>query len=387
MKNILLLFSIVLSAAASCNNKPIEEYPENNPEGQIQLVEAFPNLSFTRPVDFQSPKDGSNRIYVVEQEGIISSFQNEESAREKKEFLDIRSRVDDNHNEEGLLGLAFHPNFKENGYFYVNYTSSDSETLVSRFTVSSSDPTKAEPGSELVLLRFDQPYGNHNGGQVAFGPDGYLYISTGDGGSGGDPKGNGQNLNSLLGAILRIDVDQASGSKNYGIPADNPFINRSMAMPEIYAYGLRNPWRMSFDPANGRLWAADVGQNAYEEVDIIEAGKNYGWNEMEGLHTYKSGKNSPEYVAPVLEISQDTGDKSITGGYVYRGKSAPSLTGKYIFADYVSGRIYALSENSDGTFSNQTLMDTRLNISSFGLDQNNELFICAFDGKVYKLKE
>jgi glucose/arabinose dehydrogenase len=160
-----------------------------------------------------------------------------------------------------------------------------------------------------------------------------------------------------------------------------------MAQPEIYAYGLRNPWRISFDKESGRLWAADVGQNAYEEVDIIEVGKNYGWNDMEGLHTYQSGENSSEYTAPVLEISQDTGDKSITGGYVYRGTAAPSLTGQYIFADYVSGRIYALSENSDGTFSNQTLMDTRLNIASFGLDQQNELYICAFDGKIYKLKE
>lgn len=351
------------------------------------MVEAYPNLRFTRPVDFQSPNDGTDRVFVAEQEGKISFFENDETVSETTEFLDISSKVDDNHNEEGLLGLAFHPNFRENGYFYVNYTASSSETLISRFTISSSDPNKADPGSELVLLRFDQPYGNHNGGQVAFGPDGYLYISTGDGGSGGDPKGNGQNLNTLLGAILRIDVDQTSGSKNYGIPADNPFVNRSMAQPEIYAYGLRNPWRISFDKESGRLWAADVGQNAYEEVDIIEVGKNYGWNDMEGLHTYQSGENSSEYTAPVLEISQDTGDKSITGGYVYRGTAAPSLTGQYIFADYVSGRIYALSENSDGTFSNQTLMDTRLNIASFGLDQQNELYICAFDGKIYKLKE
>ncbi|KPM48434.1 PQQ-dependent sugar dehydrogenase [Jiulongibacter sediminis] len=387
MKNLSLLFLALISMAPSCNNKPKVEYPENNNGGNLELVEAYPNLRFTRPVDFQSPNDGSNRVFVVEQEGKISFFKNDETVSETTEFLDISSKVDDNHNEEGLLGLAFHPNFRENGYFYVNYTASSSETLISRFTISSSDPNKADPGSELVLLRFDQPYGNHNGGQVAFGPDGYLYISTGDGGSGGDPKGNGQNLNTLLGAILRIDVDQTSGSKNYGIPADNPFVNRSMAQPEIYAYGLRNPWRISFDKESGRLWAADVGQNAYEEVDIIEAGKNYGWSDMEGLHTYQSGENSSEYTAPVLEISQDTGDKSITGGYVYRGTSAPSLTGQYIFADYVSGRIYALSENSDGTFSNQTLMDTRLNIASFGLDQQNELYICAFDGKIYKLKE
>lgn len=393
MKLIALLLAGIISGAPSCQksaDKPAQENPDNGinepaPGKDPELVQAFPGLRFQRPVDLTAPTDGTNRIFVVEQEGLISVFENNENVENKTLFLDIKSRVDDNNNEEGLLGLAFHPDYKNNGYFYVNYTVSSSETVISRFKVSASDPNKADPGSELILLRFDQPYGNHNGGQVAFGPDGYLYISTGDGGSGGDPKRNGQNPKTLLGAILRIDVDNPAANKNYGIPADNPFADGQNGRPEVYAFGLRNPWRFSFDKETGRLWVGDVGQNAYEEIDIVEKGKNYGWNQMEGLHTYNSGQNSSDYVAPVLEIPQSTGDKSITGGYVYRGEASPDLTGQYIFADYVSGRIYGLKEQPDGSFQNKTLLDTRLNISSFGLDENRELYLCAFDGKIYKL--
>ena len=393
MKLIALLLAGIISGAPSCQksaDKPTQENPDNGinepvPGKDPELVQAFPALRFQRPVDLTAPADGTNRIFVVEQEGLISVFENNENVENKTLFLDIKSRVDDNNNEEGLLGLSFHPDYKNNGYFYVNYTVSSSETVISRFKVSASDPNKADPASELILLRFDQPYGNHNGGQVAFGPDGYLYISTGDGGSGGDPKRNGQNPKTLLGAILRIDVDNPASNKNYGIPADNPFADGQNGRPEVYAFGLRNPWRFSFDKETGRLWVGDVGQNAYEEIDIVEKGKNYGWNQMEGLHTYNSGQNSSDYVAPVLEIPQSTGDKSITGGYVYRGKASPGLTGQYIFADYVSGRIYGLKEQQDGSFQNKTLLDTRLNISSFGLDENRELYLCAFDGKIYKL--
>ncbi len=395
MKYILVLCAAFICVAPSCR-KNQETPDQQNPDGEnneppagksIELKDAFPSLKFTRPVDLQAPSDGTNRIFVVEQEGLISVFENKEEVAAKKLFLDIKSRVDDNNNEEGLLGLAFHPDYKTNGYFYVNYTVSSSETVISRFKVSATDPNSADPNSELIILRFDQPFGNHNGGQVAFGPDGFLYIATGDGGSGGDPRGNGQNPKTLLGAILRIDVNKTQGGKNYAIPADNPFADGKNGSPEVYAYGLRNPWRMSFDEETGKLWAADVGQNAYEEIDLIEKGKNYGWNKMEGLHTYGSGQNSPDFTAPVLEISQSTGDKSITGGYVYRGKAIPSLAGDYIFADFVSGRIYNLKENSNGTFTNHTLLTTRLNISSFGQDENKELYICAFDGKIYILTQ
>ncbi len=353
---------------------------------ELSLVEAFPNLSFERPVDFQSAKDGSNRVFVVEQEGIISVFENNSTVNKKDVFLDISDAVDDKSNEEGLLGLAFHPNFKSNGFFYLNYTVSSGETLISRFNASTSNPNKAEPNSELVIIRFAQPYGNHNGGQVTFGPDGFLYVSVGDGGSGGDPKENGQNPETLLGSILRIDVDKNQNGLNYGIPEDNPFVIHPTNKKEIYAFGLRNPWRISFDSESGKLWCADVGQNAYEEIDVIEKGANYGWNEMEGLHAYKNGKDSEAFAKPVLEIAQSTGDKSITGGFVYRGALAESLLGQYIFADYVSGRIYALTDKS-GTYINNTLIDSDLNISAFGTDDNQELYICAFDGKIYRFEE
>jgi glucose/arabinose dehydrogenase len=387
MKIILILSSTLLFFTTNFCKKPISEVKLIENKGEIKLVEAFPNLKFVRPIDFQTVNDGSSRVFVAEQEGIISVFSNDSKIGQKETFLDIKNKVDDNDNEEGLLGIAFHPNYKTNGYLYVNYTVSSSQTYISRFTVDANNPNKANPNSELILLKYDQPYGNHNGGQVAFWPDGYLYISVGDGGSGGDPKLNGQNPKTLLGSILRIDVDKPSNGLNYGIPADNPFAKHAANKKEIFAYGLRNPWRISFDSKTGTLWCADVGQNAFEEVDIIVNGGNYGWNEMEGLHSYKSGKNSTDYIAPVLEIPQSSGDKSITGGYVYRGSALPSLVGKYIFADYVSGRIYALTERADGSYSNETLIDTVQNISAFGTDSKNELYICAFDGKIYKLQE
>jgi len=382
------LISFLFLFATGCEEKIVvnSKTDDNVKPKPIQIVEAFPNLLFERPVDLQSAHDGSNRVFVVEQEGVVSVFENTSGVSSKNTFLDISDAVDDKGNEEGLLGIAFHPNFKNNGFFYLNYTVSSSETLISRFSVSAPNPNMADSSSELVLLRFDQPYGNHNGGQVAFGPDGFLYISVGDGGSGGDPKLNGQNPETLLGSILRIDVDKVQNGLNYGIPEDNPFVNHPTNKKEIYAYGLRNPWRLSFDSETKQLWCADVGQNAYEEVDIIEKGANYGWNEMEGLHAFKSGKDSNAFAKPVLEIAQSTGDKSITGGFVYRGASAKNLMGQYIFADYVSGRIYGLSKDG-GSYKNATLIDTDLNISAFGTDDSQELYLCAFDGKIYRFKE
>lgn len=387
MKIAFLFIALLASLAPSCKDSISNNPPVSEENKGLKLVKAFPNLDFRRPVDLQGANDGTNRIFVVEQEGIISSFENKSNVSSKTTFLDITKNVDDDDNEEGLLGLAFHPNYKENGYLYVNYTVESSETFISRFKVSPSDPNKADAASELVLLKYKQPYGNHNGGQVAFGPDGYLYISVGDGGSGGDPQLNGQNPKTLLGSILRIDVNKSENGLNYGIPADNPFANHASNKKEIYAYGLRNPWRMSFDPSTGKLWCADVGQNAFEEVDIIVNGGNYGWNEMEGFHTFKSGSNSAQFIAPIFEIAQSTGDKSITGGYVYRGSSTKSLVGKYVYGDYVSGRIYAMTLNTDNSVENKTLMDSDLAIAAFGTDDKQELYICAFDGKIYKLEE
>lgn len=362
---------------------------------QNELKLAFPNLSFTRPVDLQHPGDGTNRLFVVEQRGVISVFQNDSSVTQKKIFLDIENRVDDTGNEEGLLGLAFHPEYETNGYFYVNYTASNpNRTVVSRFSVNAQNPDSADENSEYEIIGFGQPYSNHNGGQIAFGTsDGFLYIAVGDGGSGGDPQCHAQNLTTILGSILRIDVDTTIGNQHYGIPPDNPFAGNSEGYrEEIYAYGLRNPWRMSFDPVTHWLWAGDVGQNAYEEVDVISKGGNYGWNIYEGFHCYTSApscQTQPCDTAglkmPVVEYSHNLGS-SVTGGYVYRGASVPELQGKYIYGDFGSGRIWSLEYDGVNPPNNIQLMNTTLSIASFGVDQNNELYICSFDGKIYRFK-
>jgi glucose/arabinose dehydrogenase len=352
-------------------------------EGDFQAVNAFPGLSFQRPLGFHVPGDSSGRIFIVEQAGkILTIYPDGGSSL----FLDIRDRVDDGGNEMGLLGLAFHPGFSENGLFYLNYTGPEG-TVISEYNISSKDPEKADPESEEILLTFSQPYSNHNGGQLAFGPDGYLYIGTGDGGSAGDPGGNGQNRTTLLGNILRIDIDGNQDGLAYSIPGDNPFIGNDQGFrQEIFAYGLRNPWRFSFDTANGRLWAADVGQDQIEEIDIIEKGKNYGWNIMEGSQCYEppSDCDTRGLVLPVYEYDHSRGS-SVTGGYVYHGESLPMLEGIYVYADFVSGNIWGLAYTPQETARNFILAETGLNISSFGLDADGELYFTAFDGNIYQL--
>jgi glucose/arabinose dehydrogenase len=356
--------------------------------GQIQTIEAFPNITFKRPVDIQHPGDNSNRLFVVEQQGKIWVFENNSTVLASEIFLDITQKVDNSDDEEGLLGLAFHPEFSDNGYFYVNYTaSSPSRTVISRFEVSDLDSNLADPGSEFIILEFNQPFGNHNGGQLAFGPiDGFLYVAIGDGGSSGDPAGYAQSLNSLLGKIIRIDVDSTDQESNYGIPTDNPFYeNTAGYREEIYAFGLRNPWRFSFDPDTEWLWAADVGQNLWEEIDIIVKGGNYGWNIFEGNHCFSPPCDTSGLVMPIWEYNHDTG-RSVTGGFVYRGIEVPELNGKYIYADYISGKIWALTYDGENPPINTELFDTNLLISSFGIDQDGELYFSAFDGKIYKFK-
>lgn len=376
---------------AFCLPAPLENSPAT-----YRAKVAFPNLSFTRPVDFQHAGDKSNRVFVVEQPGRIYVFSNDPAIKSKKVFLDIRNKVEDGGNEEGLLGLAFHPNYKSNGYFYVNYTASDpNRTVISRFKVSTTNPDQADVASEQVILTFDQPYSNHNGGQVTFGPDGYLYIGVGDGGSGGDPKGHGQNKSTLLGSILRIDVNKQEDArlpegqgKQYAIPPDNPFAkNTNGYREEIYAYGLRNPWRLSFDPITKKLWTGDVGQNAYEEIDIIEKGGNYGWNIMEGKHCYRpsNGCSTSGLKLPIWEYGRNEGI-SITGGFVYRGPTLPGLTGKYIYADYGTRKIWALDVTNMNRPVNTELLEPDFNVASFGVDDKNEIFLCAFDGRIYKLE-
>jgi uncharacterized protein (TIGR03437 family) len=334
------------------------------------------------PVYVTGARDGSGRLFIIEQAGRIRVLAN--NGLLPTAFLDIRSRVRSG-GEMGLLGLAFHPQYRDNGRFFVNYTRQTAgglETVISEFTASPSNSNVALAESERILLTFPQPFENHNGGMLAFGPDGYFYIGTGDGGSGGDPLGNGQNLTSLLGKILRIDVDSATP---YGIPPSNPFA-ASPGLDEIYAYGLRNPWRFSFDPASGRMFVGDVGQDAREEIDIVTAGNNYGWNRMEGTRCFSPSSNcdSEGLTPPIHDYGRSLGG-SVTGGYVYRGGSAPSLVGKYIYADFISGRIWALSEISAGAWRNEELMDAPFNISSFGEDDNGELYVVDFAGSVRQI--
>ena len=374
---IIFTFSTLCLAANSDENK------------QYKLKNAFKNLSFDNPVDLQHAGDGTNRIFVVSQKGLIYVFKNNPSVKSAKIFLDIRNKVKYG-TELGLLGLAFHPDYKNNGYFYVNYTASDPlRSVIGRYSVRSKNRNVANKKSELILFQTNQPYSNHNGGQLAFGPDDYLYIALGDGGSDGDPHNNGQSKSSFLGKILRIDVNCTSGNKNYCIPPENPFAGNSQGYKEeIYAYGLRNPWRFSFDPVTGWMWAGDVGQNSWEEIDIIEKGKNYGWRIMEGNHCYNpsSDCDTSGLTLPIWEYGHDdNGNCSITGGYMYRGSQFPELYGKYIYGDYCSGSVWTLSYDGTNTATNKLLLTADIEISSFGIDRDNEMYICDLNGKVYKL--
>lgn len=359
------------------NPLPEDTFPE------ITLENAFPSLGFSKPLDLQSPSDGTNRIFVVEQDGTIQVFDNQTSASGSETFLDIRNNLVSG-GELGLLGLAFHPNYTENGLFYVYYTPTNNLAVVSIFQISASNSNVADTNSERILLRIPQPFTNHNGGQLAFGPDGLLYISSGDGGSGGDPQGNAQNLSNLLGKVLRINVDTTDAGLEYGIPSDNPFVGQGNARGEIYAYGLRNPWRMSFDPQTGSLWAGDVGQGNLEEIDIVTLGGNYGWKLFEGTACFSGDCDSGGLIPPVFEYNHDAGDQSITGGYVYRGAALNSLRGQYIYGDFLSGRIWALNADSNQDLNNRLLVESGLNVSSFGTDDNNEMYVCSFDGNIYK---
>ena len=361
----------------------------NLAQSQLQFESAFPNLTFQQPVDIQNAGDGSNRIFVSEQRGVISVFLNSQNTTSIKTFLDISDKVLSG-GELGLLGLAFHPDYKDNGYFFVDYTTDNPRrTIISRFKVSATDPDMAERNSEVILLEINQPYSNHNGGQISFGPDGYLYISLGDGGSAGDPQNNAQNLSSPLGKILRIDINKKSGSLNYAIPPDNPFKgNSSGYREEIFAYGLRNVWRFSFDFSTNKIWAADVGQNAWEEIDLIEKGGNYGWRCYEGNHSYNtSGCTANNYIKPIWEYGHNSdGGLSITGGFIYKGKNASELLGKYIYADYVSGKIWSLELNGS-TVNNTFIFASAGSISTFGQDENKELYFANYaNGKIYKFK-
>jgi len=348
----------------------------------FRLVRFAGDLPLT--TDIQSPRDGTGRLFAVMQRGEIRVI----SGGVTRPFLNISSRTRAN-SECGLLGLAFPPDFGRKQYFYVNYTDPNCRTsIVARYRVPPGGEA-ANPDSEEVILRQAQPFANHNGGQIRFGPDGYLYISFGDGGSGGDPQNNGQSLATLLGKILRIDVE--SGSPPYQVPPDNPFVGRQGARGEIWAYGLRNPWRFSFDKATGDLWIGDVGQNRAEEVNFqpswSRGGENYGWRRWEGLRCFEAGCSGAGVVAPVLEYTREQDDVSVTGGFVYRGTRWPALIGTYLYADYNSGRIWGIRVDSNGNISNRLLLASGRNISTFGEDEDGELFLADHGaGVIYRIE-
>lgn len=366
-------------------------------DGQLKLtgVPAFPKLKWEgfegaddegkittlRLLALTHAGDGSNRNFVVSQSGQIYVFPNQKETPEAKVFLDIRDRVQDwrKDAEEGLLGLAFHPDYSKNGYLYVCYSSSAEPrtSIISRFSVSKTDPNKADPGSELVVMKIPQPFSNHNGGSIAFGHDGYLYIALGDGGGRNDPLGHGQNLGTLMGSLLRIDVNRTEPGRNYAVPADNPFLDRKGAQPEIYAYGFRNIWRLTVDRSTGDLWAADVGQDFWEEVNIVKKGGNYGWSVREASYPFnnKPSTSTDELVPPVWEYDHQLG-KSITGGFVYRGSQLPELQGMYVYADFISGRIWALRYDPavGKVTANKSIASTGFPVLAFGEDEAGEMF-------------
>lgn len=353
--------------------RPAGALSQRPPSAQIDLAPIL-TQGLVQPVFIGHAGDHSQRLFILEQPGRIRILRN--GALDASTFLDISDRVDFG-GEMGLLGLAFHPRFAETGRFFVNYTRTpDGATVVAEFQVSE-NPARALH-KETILLTIPQPYTNHNGGMLAFGPDGYLYIATGDGGAGGDPGNRGQSPDTLLGKMLRIDVDRGDP---YGIPLDNPFAKQHRGR-EIFALGFRNPWRFSFDRQTGQLWAADVGQNQWEEIDVVEAGNNYGWRIMEGNHCFlpPRGCRTTGLTLPVAEYRNQSPSCAITGGYVYRGKRLDFLQGTYVFGDYCSGRIMGLINEQP-----LVLLASGLRISSFGENEAGELYVVDHGGGIYKI--
>lgn len=395
-KNILLaIFTFTFSTAAisaTCSHSETNAIPD------IRLHKVAEGIS--DPVAITHAGDQSNRLFVLEQDGRIRVIDNDRLLQ--KPFLDIRHKVRSG-GEKGLLGIAFHPYFKDNGRFFVNYTANQNglKTIIAEYRVEKNGDINID--KEKVLLTLAQPWGNHNGGQLAFGPDGYLYIAFGDGGSGDDPHNNGQKLSTLLGSIARIDVDKNSKDLAYGIPVDNPFVGQKNARPEIWAYGLRNPWRFSFDSATGELYAADVGQDDVEEINIIEKGKNYGWRIMEGpicTPGVSDTCDKTDLTLPIYSYTHATG-MSITGGYVYRGKAFPALCGTYIYGDFVNQAIWGLRYRDGEVKNHKTLFarrsalrllvdyfdDDGLLISTFGEDEDGEIYVAAYQsGNIYRIE-
>ncbi len=363
--------------------------PPPPPAASIAVQQVFNQLQLQEPVALlQAPGDGT-RWFVVELPGTVRVFDNDPGVSSSGVFLDIRARVDSSLSEGGLLGFAFHPDFANNRQVYASYTAAPRRSVISRFLVDGATGN-VDPTSELLILEVPQPDENHNGGHIAFGPDGLLYIGFGDGGGGGDPFENGQDTTTLLGSIVRIDVD---GAAPYVIPPTNSFANNTECggnasatdCPEIYAWGFRNPWRFSFDQQTGELWVGDVGQDRWEEVNRVELGLNYGWDEREGAHCFEPPSNcSLMNVDPIAEYGHNLGI-SVTGGYVYRGSTIPALQGQYVFGDFGTGRLFAVPfDAAQGTVPVE-LLDTPIRISSFGQAPDGELYVVDIRGLIYQI--
>lgn len=375
-KRYLVLITVAL-LLQSCGNDDGPEQPRAT--GEPTVMRVFPNLNFTEPIMITHAGIGSSWMFVAEKAGTIRTITDDED--NFLTFLDIRDRVNDSGSEQGLMGLAFHPQFSSNGFFYVYYTGADGQSVISSFDATDGSPsTETDASTEVILLEVPQPFTNHNGGMIAFGPDGYLYIALGDGGGANDPLETGQDRTNLLGAILRIDVDNRATGLNYGIPADNPFVGNTEGFrEEIYAYGLRNPFRFSFDSQTGNLYAGDVGQNSIEEIDLITSGGNYGWNTMEGSECLgASSCDTNGLILPIAEYDHSIG-RSVTGGNVYRGTDLPELMGHYFYADFVTGVLFTL--NIDNPVSQpQQFATLNFGVSSFGEDEQGNLYLCDFNG-------
>ncbi|HEY3931193.1 MAG TPA: PQQ-dependent sugar dehydrogenase [Verrucomicrobiae bacterium] len=401
--------SLVITGIAAAQSLP-----------KIELKQVFPNLQIDRPVWMSEAPDGSGRFFVVGQAGQILVVKKGSDGGDAKEFLNIVDRHPYFENEDGLLSIAFHPGFKTNGLFYIYYTQKNPvdqnlkpqnypfRSVVSEFKVSATDPDKADMSSERIILEVQQPFWNHKGGELCFGPDGYLYLGLGDGGLGGDPFGSGQNCSTLLAKMLRIDVNSRAHigrhDLQYGIPSDNPFVHEpergdSSTRKEIFAYGLRNPWRYSFDRQTGDLWVGDVGQDLWEEVDLVTKGGDYGWNVREGMHHFKPGPSGAQYIDPIIEYPHKPNlqpeamfpDHSIglcvIGGYVYRGEKYPSLDGVYIYGDNSLGTIWGLRYDRDAhkVTEHGTLLQQPGNINSFAEDQDGQVYAIMMNGKIYSI--
>ncbi len=383
---VVLMLSAALAAYGQGGEEPITRRSAPPDPSGVRL--ALVAEGFDRPLLLTNAGDDSGRLFVVEQTGRIWMVQNGE--RLPAPFFDLSGAVSriSGYSERGLLGLAFHPDYADNGRLFVDYTNRDGDTVVAEYAVAADDPNAADPGSGRTLLTVQQPYANHNGGHLAFGPDGYLYISVGDGGSAGDPQGNAQNPWTLLGSILRIDVD---GEEPYAVPADNPFVASGLGTPEVWAYGLRNVWRFSFDRATGDLYLADVGQNLWEEINFQPAGspggQNYGWNRYEGTHPYSGGQAPPDMVPPIAEYAHAAGGCSVSGGYVYRGEALPDLAGVYFYGDWCTGNIWAAYRDEAGAWQADLFLAQPGNlISSFGEDEAGELYVVNYNGSIWRFE-